>query len=490
MSRPTSGRPSTAKSVAVIVPKLSGFVFTEKLGSGTYAVVYKAYRKSGSRQVVAIKCVLKSSLNKASTENLLTEIELLKKLNHENIVRLEDFQWDDQYIYLIMEYCSGGDLSNFIRSKRTLPENILKRFLQQIAKAMRYLREFNIAHMDLKPQNILLTSEYNPTLKIADFGFSKHLFKGDELHAMRGSPLYMAPEIICKGTYDSRVDLWSIGVIIYECLFGRAPFASRTFKELENKIWDSKPVEIPYGVNVSENCRDLILRLLRRDPDERITFDEFFNHPFVDLEHCASNESLSKAVNIVANAVKKDQNGEYKEAIKLYCDSLGHFMPAIHYEKDERKKEAIRAKVKDYMNRAEELKKLMKPKRPPPPVNGVKRTISEDPMEELTELCKDNEELTAAVTLIRAADTENSQENYEQALKHYELALSTFIKFLKEEKPGHRKDLIGKLSRSWMDEAEKIKMFLDVQNLQTEDTSAKEEENEKKYLYTEKCGIQ
>ncbi|XP_061174418.1 serine/threonine-protein kinase ULK3-like [Saccostrea echinata] len=490
MSRPTSGRPISAKPVPVVVPKLSGYVFTEKLGSGTYATVYKAYRKSGCRQVVAIKCVMKSSLNKASTENLLTEIELLKKLNHENIVRLEDFQWDDQYIYLIMEYCSGGDLSNFIRSKRTLPENILKRFLQQIAKAMQYLHEFNIAHMDLKPQNILLTSHLNPTVKIGDFGFSKHLFQGDELHTLRGSPLYMAPEIICKGKYDSRVDLWSIGVIVYECLFGRAPFASRTFKELENKIWDSKPVEIPYGVNISESCRDLILRLLKRNPEERITFEEFFTHPFVDLEHCASNESLSKAVNIVANAVKKDQNGEYKEAIKLYCDSLEYFVPAIRFEKDEKKKEAIRVKVKDYMNRAEELKKLMKPKRPPPPVNGVKRTISEDPMEELMELCKDNEELTAAMTLIKAADTENSQENYEQALKHYELALSTFIKYLKEEKPGRRKDLIGKLSHGWMDEAEKIKTFLSVREMKTEDTSATEEENEKKFFDNEKCGIQ
>nr|XP_022328897.1 serine/threonine-protein kinase ULK3-like isoform X1 [Crassostrea virginica] len=490
MSRPTSGRPSTAKNPPIGPPKLSGYVFTEKLGSGTYAIVYKAYRKSGSRQVVAIKCVLKSSLNKASTENLLTEIELLKKLNHENIVRLEDFLWDDQYIYLIMEYCSGGDLSNFIRSKRTIPENILKRFLQQIAKAMKYLYDFNIAHMDLKPQNILLTSEYNPTLKIADFGFSKHLFQGDELHLMRGSPLYMAPEIICKGTYDSRVDLWSIGVIIYECLFGRAPFASRTFKELENKIWDSKPVEIPYGVNISDNCRDLILRLLKRDPKERITFEEFFNHPFVDLEHCASNESLTKAINTVANAVKKDQNGEYKEAIKLYCESLGHFIPAIHFEKDEKKKEAIRAKVKEYMNRAEELKRLMKPKRPPVPANGFKRTVSEDPVEELTELCKDNEELTAAMTLVKAAETENSQEDYEQALKHYELALSTFIKFLKEEKSGPRKDLMGKLIHTWMDAAEKIKMFLDVQSLKTEDTSVKEEETVKNYFDTEKCGIQ
>merc|ERR1712012_1254050 len=97
-------------------PRLAGYVFTEKLGSGTYATVYKAFKQCGSREVVAIKCIEKSSLNKASTENLLTEIQLLKTLKHEHIVELKDFQWDDVYIYLIMEFCSGGDLSKLIRT--------------------------------------------------------------------------------------------------------------------------------------------------------------------------------------------------------------------------------------------------------------------------------------------------------------------------------------------------------------------------------------
>ncbi|XP_023276939.1 serine/threonine-protein kinase ULK3-like, partial [Seriola lalandi dorsalis] len=145
-------------------PKLADFILTERLGSGTYATVYKAYRKGDSREVVAVKVVAKKTLNKASTENLLTEIEILKTVRHPHIVQLKDFQWDAENIYLILEWCSGGDLSRFIRSRRILPERVARRFLQQIACALQFLHERNISHLDLKPQNILLSGS---ALKLA-----------------------------------------------------------------------------------------------------------------------------------------------------------------------------------------------------------------------------------------------------------------------------------------------------------------------------------
>lgn len=138
----------------------------------------------GPREIVAVKCVLKKSLNKISTENLLTEIELLKTLKHEHIVQLKDFEWDKHYIYLIMEFCNGGDLSTFLKLKKALHENLVRKFLQQIgnlcdltydssliflfaASALKYMHEKNVAHLDLKPQNILMTSRTSPRLKIA-----------------------------------------------------------------------------------------------------------------------------------------------------------------------------------------------------------------------------------------------------------------------------------------------------------------------------------
>ncbi|KAF6352743.1 unc-51 like kinase 3 [Rhinolophus ferrumequinum] len=113
-------------------PRLDGYILTERLGSGTYATVYKAYAKKDTREVVAIKCVAKKSLNKASVENLLTEIEILKGIRHPHIVQLKDFQWDSDNIYLIMEFCAGGDLSHFIHTRRILPEKVARVFMQQL----------------------------------------------------------------------------------------------------------------------------------------------------------------------------------------------------------------------------------------------------------------------------------------------------------------------------------------------------------------------
>ncbi|XP_061451852.1 serine/threonine-protein kinase ULK3 [Rhineura floridana] len=115
-------------------PQLEDFILTERLGSGTYATVFKAYRKKNVREVVAIKCVSKKTLNKASVENLLTEIKILKTIHHPHIVELKYFQWDKDYIYLIMEFCAGGDLSRFIHARRILPEKVARIFLQQLGE--------------------------------------------------------------------------------------------------------------------------------------------------------------------------------------------------------------------------------------------------------------------------------------------------------------------------------------------------------------------
>ena len=197
------------------MPQLRDFTVERRLGVGTYAAVYKAHAKHNPADVCAIKCIRKNGLNKSSTENLLREIQILKQIKHDYVVQLRDFQWDDTYIYLIMEYCPGGDLSTFIKSRRTIPERYVRRFVQQIACALKHLHASGIAHMDLKPQNILLTSVNNPSLKLADFGFAQYMREDKVSKSLRGSPLYMAPEILKCKVYDSKVDLWSVGVILH-----------------------------------------------------------------------------------------------------------------------------------------------------------------------------------------------------------------------------------------------------------------------------------
>ena len=111
---------------------LKEYNFSDKLGSGTYGAVYKACRKSGARQVVAIKCVQKSNLTKVETDSIVAEISILKKLKHDFIVEMTNFHWDSSYIYIIMEYCGAGDLSKYIKKHGKLSEKICQRFLQQL----------------------------------------------------------------------------------------------------------------------------------------------------------------------------------------------------------------------------------------------------------------------------------------------------------------------------------------------------------------------
>lgn len=441
-------------------PKLADFILTERLGSGTYATVYKAYRKGDSREVVAVKVVGKKTLNKASTENLLTEIEILKTMKHPHIVQLKDFQWDAENIYLILEWCSGGDLSRFIRSRRILPERIARRFLQQIACALQFLHEKNISHLDLKPQNILLSGS---VLKLADFGFAQYMSPWDEQSVLRGSPLYMAPEMVCRKQYDSRVDLWSVGVILYEALFGRAPFASRSYAELEEKIRSNQPIELPPGAKVSKDCRDLLLRLLERNPDARITFAEFFTHPFVDLEHMPSTESLGKAKNLVMQAVQKDQEGDRSSALTLYCSALEHFVPAIHYETDRLRKDALRQKVSQYVSRAEELKALVASD------NKVTFEEARTARDVLREMSRDRPRLVAALELASTAITkeESGLDDFE-ALDLYQQCLGELLLALAAETPGRRKELLHNEIKSLMTRAEYLKKHIKMQETQSD----------------------
>lgn len=118
-------------------------------------------------------------------------------------------------------------------------------------------------------------------LKLADFGFAQYFTSDETKSALRGSPLYMAPEMVLDRRYDAKVDIWSVGVILYECLFGRAPYKSETLEELLKKIKSEQPILIPRGSKLSEDCYDFLTKCLERDPAKRIDYEDFFNHPFL-----------------------------------------------------------------------------------------------------------------------------------------------------------------------------------------------------------------
>lgn len=248
-------------------------------------------------------------------------------------------------MYLVMEYCNGGDLADYLHIKGTLSEDTISSFLQQIAGAIKVIHSNNIVHRDLKPQNILLNFKTDPKsennasanttaqdiqLKIADFGFARFLQDGVMAATLCGSPLYMAPEVIMSHHYDKKADLWSIGTIAYQCLTGKAPFTADSPQALKNFYEKHVNLVPDIPTNTSPNLKDLLLKLLKRNPGDRINFEDFLHHPFLnrnsqqqqqqqlmntaqnlkDTESCSLNTSDASSSSSKANEIHIDKRLE------------------------------------------------------------------------------------------------------------------------------------------------------------------------------------
>ncbi|XP_043282720.1 serine/threonine-protein kinase ULK2 isoform X2 [Venturia canescens] len=261
------------------------------IGHGAFAVVFKGRHRKKSNFVVAIKSITKKSL--AKSQNLLgKEINILKELtelHHENVVALLDCKESNHNVFLVMEYCNGGDLADYLGAKGTLSEDTIRVFLKQLAGAMKALHAKGVVHRDLKPQNILLSHScgkacpqpHQITLKIADFGFARFLQDGVMAATLCGSPMYMAPEVIMSLQYDAKADLWSLGTIVFQCLTGKAPFQAHTPQALKlfYENHENLGPKIPLGT--SPELSHLLMGLLRRNAVDRMPFDEFFSHEFL-----------------------------------------------------------------------------------------------------------------------------------------------------------------------------------------------------------------
>lgn len=274
------------------------YVLLSKIGQGSFATVYKAQHKI-TNQVVAIKAVLRNKLTKKLQVNLESEISILKAVHHPHIVGLIECQKTEGHIYLVMEYCSMGDLAQYIKRKRPskgarggLSEHFVRHFLKQLADALKFLRSHNLVHRDIKPQNLLLIPPNDqddvPLLKVADFGFARNLPNASLADTMCGSPLYMGPEILSGQKYDAKADLWSVGAVLYEVVTGRPPFRAQNHIELLKKINENEDrIRFPdekadtVATPIGNDIKDLIRKLLKKNPVERISFEEFFMHPAI-----------------------------------------------------------------------------------------------------------------------------------------------------------------------------------------------------------------
>ncbi|XP_065321718.1 serine/threonine-protein kinase unc-51-like isoform X2 [Gordionus sp. m RMFG-2023] len=273
---------------------IGDFEYNKKdlIGHGAFAVVFKGKRKK-DEAIVAIKSITKKNLSR-SHSLLGKEIKILKELSqlkHENVVQLLDCKETSTQVYLIMEFCNGGDLADYLQNKGSLSEDTISLFFRQVAAALKALNAKGIVHRDLKPQNILLcyqigTSKMCPhhaILKIADFGFARFLQDGVMAATLCGSPMYMAPEVIMSLQYDAKADLWSIGTIMFQCLTGKAPFQAQSPQALKAYYEKTPNLKPNIPSSTSHELKTLLLRLLKRNARDRMEFDEFFNDKFFHL---------------------------------------------------------------------------------------------------------------------------------------------------------------------------------------------------------------
>lgn len=261
----------------------------KRIGSGAYSTVYKGYNV-GTGELVAIKVVdlyHLTSREPQKKENLKTrlkiEIKIAQSTDHPNLVKMFDVFEEEERVYLIFEFCDGGDLSKFLQKRGMLSETEARDYLQQIVSGMEYLMMNDIIHRDLKPQNILMKKTVNSSfcpyiLKIADFGFAKQTDPDVLSATVCGSPLYMAPELLKMCPYSTKADLWSLGVILYEMVTGNQPIQAKSAIELVANMQTHK-IRIPSYL--SKECKSLLMGLLRKREDGRMCIKDVTQHPFL-----------------------------------------------------------------------------------------------------------------------------------------------------------------------------------------------------------------
>lgn len=280
----------------IIVNKVDGapsenYDIKKKLGEGSYGVVWKVeHKQTGLTR--AMKKIIKNPRSKNDSEKeIMNEINILKKMDHPNIVKIFEFYNTPEGYYLITEFCSEGELFNEIVDNAPFSEDAAARIMYQIFSAVNYCHGMNIIHRDLKPENILIEKKegkkYN--IKIIDFGTAKLYEKNKSEKKVIGSSYYIAPEVLTEN-YNQMCDLWSCGVILYILLSGKAPFSGKTDSIILEKIKIGKyNMNIKAFENISSEVKDLIQNLLQKSPNKRLTASKALEHSWFKKLNVKSN---------------------------------------------------------------------------------------------------------------------------------------------------------------------------------------------------------
>lgn len=256
-----------------------GFRFLEKIGDGCSCEVFKALNLE-THEFVAAKVINKISLSDEDLKALLTEIELMRSIDHPNIVKIIASFENWYHIFIIMEFLPNGHLLKFLNAANNLNETACRRIFMQIASGIDYLHNTaKIIHRDIKMENIMMDAKWNA--KIVDFGLSAKIVDDQTVFTEGcGTPTYFAPELCCGLEYNQSVDVWAAGVILYTLLIGTFPFYDPDMKRLAKLILYSSP-RVPGSFSIE--LQELLSQMLEKRASERITIREVMESKWFKL---------------------------------------------------------------------------------------------------------------------------------------------------------------------------------------------------------------
>ena len=325
--------------------KIGKYILQKKLGNGQFGAVWKA-ENIETHAIYAIKKIERNRIDGSSILKRLlhTEVSIMHQIDHPNILHLHEFLISKNHYYLVIDYCNQGDFENYMREKKVtcFEEYDAIYFFKQCMLGFYELRGRKILHRDFKLANIFVHDE---RLVIGDFGFAK---SGQEITGTKlGSPLTMAPELLFSNgeglVYNSKADLWSVGVVFYQMLFGKPPFWGKNIPELKKSILENNGNKMKFPKAVSKEAKDLLSRLLTMDPAKRIEWREFFNHEiFVKYAQVEEREvkrvfghlGLMQSIIMRKEFQKKQQRQDSEKDIKFYDeDEFANIEPQIDQQK-------------------------------------------------------------------------------------------------------------------------------------------------------------
>jgi calcium-dependent protein kinase len=286
----------------------------EKLGEGAYGCVYKAYHKK-TKMIRAVKAIKRKLVDETAFN---MEIAILKNVDHPNIIRIFECFYDSNYYYMIVEYCSGGDLYDYIKRQRNFSEKKAASILSQLLSAINHLHSKKIIHRDLKPENIVFIETNNNEIfiKLIDFGTSIYI-KNEQLTQELGTIYYIAPEVF-RNNYNTKADIWSCGIILYTMLCGHPPFRGSKEEEIKTKILKGA-LEFPAREwsKVSKEAMFFVNELLTYDPYKRPNAEKSLKNAW--MVKMLKDENLED--NILGETIMLNMN-KFHSAVTLQKASL------------------------------------------------------------------------------------------------------------------------------------------------------------------------